>query len=124
MDKVVKIGDKELGLRATALTPRLYRHKIGRDMIVDLNNLTKSYQKAVKAKGTESEEDTQLSVTDLEIFENVAYIMARQYDTSLPASVEEWLDSQDQVFTVYELLPEIIELWQLNNMTTAIPAKK
>lgn len=124
MDKVVKIGDKELGLRATALTPRLYRHKIGRDMIVDLNNLTKAYKKAVKAKGTEDEEDAQLSVTDLEIFENVAYIMARQYDTSLPASVEEWLDSQDQVFTVYELLPEIIELWQLNNMTTAVPAKK
>lgn len=124
MDKVVKIRDKELGLRATALTPRLYRHKIGRDMIVDLNNLTKAYKKAVKAKGTEDEEDAQLSVTDLEIFENVAYIMARQYDTSLPASVEEWLDSQDQVFTVYELLPEIIELWQLNNMTTAVPAKK
>ena len=27
MDKVVKIDGKEVGFRATALTPRLYRHK-------------------------------------------------------------------------------------------------
>lgn len=124
MEKVVKIGNKEMGLKATALTPRLYRFKIGRDMIVDLNNLKKSYEKALKSKNKESEEDVQLSVTDLTIFENIAFIMARQYDTSLPNTVDEWLDSQDEVFTVYELLPHILELWQLNEKTTSVPVKK
>jgi len=123
MDKVVTLGDRQLGLRATALTPRLYRFKIGRDMIVDLNQLRKSYEK-VKASKAEDHTDEQLTVTDLTIFENVAFIMARQYDPSLPATPEEWLDSMDEVFTIYELLPSILELWQLNQHTTAVPKKK
>lgn len=124
MEKVVKIGNKEMGLKATALTPRLYRFKIGRDMIADLNTLKKSYDKALKSKNKENEEEVQLSVTDLTIFENVAFIMARQYDDSLPNTVEDWLDSQDEVFTVYELLPHIMELWQLNEQTTSVAVKK
>lgn len=39
------IDGKEVGFKATALTPRLYRHRIGRDMIQDLNRLRKAYKK-------------------------------------------------------------------------------
>lgn len=129
MDKVVTLSDgSKLGLRATALTPRLYRFKMGRDMIVDLNQLRNAYEKAEKAKTqdmTEEEmEQAQLTVTDLTIFENVAFIMARQYDKSLPETPEEWLDSMDTVFTVYELMPHILELWQAGQKTTSIPKKK
>ena len=136
MDRVVEFNGKKIGLRATALTPRLYRFKIGRDMMSDMNKLKKSFKKAVEAKETENkkelseeqlaqlEEDAQLDVLDLTIFENVAYIMAKQYDKSLPDSVDEWLDSQDEVFTVYELLPDILDLWRMNNRTTSTPAKK
>lgn len=129
MDKVVTLSDgSELGLRATALTPRLYRFKMGRDMIVDLNQLRNAYEKAEKAKTqdmTEEEmEQAQLTVTDLTIFENVAFIMARQYDKSLPETPEEWLDSMDTVFTVYEIMPHILELWQAGQKTTSIPKKK
>lgn len=118
MDKIIKIGEKELGLRATALTPRLYRFKIGRDLIVDLNNLKKSFEKA------KENEDEQLSVTDLTVFENIAYVMAKQYDENLPKTPDEWLDGIDEVFTIYSILPDILELWQLNQATTAIPKKK
>ena len=129
MDKVVTLSDgSELGLRATALTPRLYRFKMGRDMIVDLNQLRNAYEKAEKAKTqdmTEEEmEQAQLTVTDLTIFENVAFIMARQYDKSVPETPEEWLDSMDTVFTVYEIMPHILELWQAGQKTTSIPKKK
>ena len=41
MEKRIQIDGKEVGFRASALTPRLYRHKIGRDMIQDLNKLQK-----------------------------------------------------------------------------------
>lgn len=128
MDKVVTFSDgNSLGLRASALTPRLYRHKMGRDMIVDLNNLKKSYEKVMKnrqERSPETDVEEELSVTDLTIFENVAFIMARQYDPTLPSTAEEWLDSMDRVFTVYELLPDILELWQLNQHTTSVPQKK
>ena len=127
----VEYNGGKLGLRASALTPRLYRIKFGRDMIVDLNNLKKNFDKVRKSKEAAAEgaeNDTadviELSVLDLTIFENVAYIMARQYDKTIPATVDEWLDSITAVFTVYEILPAILEMWQLNQQTTSVPAKK
>ena len=125
MDKVLTISGKEVGLRATALTPRLYRHKIGRDIIQDMSQLQKSFAKAAqisKDATDEEREAAQLSVMDLEIFENVAFIMARQYDQNVPDTVEAWLDEFD-TFSVYEIFPVILELWNLNNRTTAKPKK-
>lgn len=126
MEKMVKIDGKEVGFRATALTPRIYRHKIGRDMLQDLNKLQASYNKATRlpAEATDEErKEAQLSALDLEIFENAAYVMAKQYDANLPNSPEEWLDGFE-TFSIYEILPAILELWQLNSATTAKPKKK
>lgn len=126
MEKMVKIDGKEVGFRATALTPRIYRHKIGRDMIQDLNKLQASYNKATQLPDEATDEErkeAQLSALDLEIFENAAYVMAKQYDANLPNSPEEWLDGFE-TFSIYEILPDILELWQLNSATTAKPKKK
>lgn len=126
MDKIITIDGKKVGFRATALTPRLYRHKVGRDIIRDLNQLRKSYNKAAKLSENATEEerqDAQLSILDLEIFENVAHIMARQYDSSIPNTPEEWLDDF-KFFSIYEILPQILELWDLNQKTTSKPKKK
>lgn len=125
MDKVLTISGKEVGLRATALTPRLYRHKIGRDIIQDMSQLQKAFAKAAqisKDATDEEREAAQLSVMDLEIFENVAFIMARQYDQNIPDTVEAWLDEFD-TFSIYEIFPVILELWNINNRTTAKPKK-
>ena len=119
MDKVLTISGKEVGLRATALTPRLYRHKIGRDIIQDMSQLQKAFAKDAT---DEEREAAQLSVMDLEIFENVAFIMARQYDQNIPDTVEAWLDEFD-TFSIYEIFPVILDLWNLNNKTTAKPKK-
>lgn len=126
MEKMVKIDGKEVGFRATALTPRIYRHKIGRDMIQDLNKLQASYNKAMQLPDEATDEErkeAQLSALALEIFENAAYVMAKQYDANLPNSPEEWLDGFE-TFSIYEILPAILELWQLNSATTAKPKKK
>lgn len=125
MDKVLTISGKEVGLRATALTPRIYRHKIGRDIIQDISQLQKAFSKAAqisKDATDEERESAQLSVMDLEIFENVAFIMARQYDQNIPDTVEAWLDEFD-TFSIYEIFPVILDLWNLNNKTTAKPKK-
>ena len=60
MNKIIEIDGKSVGLCANALTPRIYRHKIGRDIVRDLQ----------------------------------------------------------------KVLPAILELWSLNNKTTAVPKKK
>ena len=126
MDKIVNIGGKEVGFRATALTPRLYRHKIGRDIIQDLSKLQRTYIKAAKMPKDATEEErkeAQLSALDLEIFENTACIMAKQYDANIPDTPDEWLDMFD-TFSIYEILPHILDLWIRNSATTAKPKKK
>ena len=125
MDKILNIAGKKVGLRATALTPRLYRHKIGRDIIQDMAKLQKSFSKASQLSQDATEEErqeAQLSVMDLEIFENVAFIMARQYDQNIPDTVDAWLD-QFEAFSIYEIFPEILSLWNMNNKTTSKPKK-
>ena len=64
----------------------------------------------------------ELEIEDLEIFENVAYIMALHADPSTPASIDEWLD-QFEMFSIYEVLPEILELWGSNLFTDVKSAK-
>ncbi len=117
MQKVIKIDGKDVGFRASALTPRLYRIRIGRDMIVDMDRLKKNYEKV----GDDPE--ARLSVTDLTIFENSAYVMAKHYDDNISDTPDEWLDTFE-MFSIYEVMPHILELWKLNQATTAIPKKK
>ena len=126
MKKLINISGKEVGFRASALTPRLYRAWIGRDMIVDMKHLSDSHKKIRDAQenGTEEEKEAAaFSVVDLTIFENVAYVMAKHYDASIPDNPNDWLDEMP-MFSIYEIMPQLLELWQMNTATTAKPKKK
>lgn len=125
MEKVIELGGIEIGLKATGLTPKLYRHWIGRDMIRDMATLRKAYAKrtALPEDATEDEkQDAQFSVLDLEIFENAAWVMARQYNPEIEKTPDEWLDTLP-TFGIYEVLPTILELWRLNTVQTSAPKK-
>ena len=127
MERTLNIGGAELRMRASALIPRLYRFKFGRDLIKDMSQLEKAYKKALSVKeGATDEErrDAELSILDLTIFENVAWAMAKNADPNVPDDPGEWLDSIDGVFSVYEVLPQILELWTDGLDTTSKPVKK
>ena len=115
LQKTVIICGKEVAFRASATIPRLYRIKFRRDIFKDLSKLEKSVKE--KTGG-----GTELEIEDLEIFENVAYIMAFHADPTIPGTIEEWLD-QFEMFSIYEILPEILELWG-SNLFTDVNAKK
>ena len=117
MDKTVEIDGREVKFRATARTPRLYRMVIGRDMIQDMNKLMKAYER-------KKQNDDELDVIDLQIFEDVAYAMARHADPDIEQkTADEWLDTFN-VFSIYEVLPHILELWALNTKQTSTAKKK
>ena len=116
LSKTVKVGDREVTFKSSAAIPRMYHIKFKRDIFKDLTKLEKSY----KDKGDGSKE---LEIEDLEIFENVAYIMALHADKSIPSTIDEWLD-QFEMFSIYEILPEILELWGSNLFTDAKSHKK
>ena len=127
MERTVQIDGKPMRMRASALIPRLYRFKFGRDLIADMNRLKKAYDKANALPPDATEEqrqDAQLEATELTIFENVAYLMAKQAGEPVPDTPDEWLDGMDGVFSVYEVLPVVLELWGANLATTAKPKKK
>lgn len=127
MERTVLIDGKSVKMRASALIPRLYRFKFGRDLASDMNRLSKSWKRVqeLPADATdEQRQDAQLDAADLTIFENVAYLMAKNAGEPLPDTPDEWLDGMDGVFSVYEVLPVILELWGQNLATTSTPKKK
>ena len=115
IERTIEISGKQVPFRSSATVPRLYRAKFKRDIFKDLTKLEKSYSKRT-AEGDE------LQIDDLEIFENVAYIMAYHADPSIPKTIEEWLD-QFEMFSIYQVLPQILELWG-ENLMTDVQAKK
>ena len=115
IERTIEISGKPVQFRSSATVPRLYRAKFKRDIFKDLTKLEKSYSKR-------TEEGDELQIDDLEIFENVAYIMAFHADPSIPKTIDEWLD-QFEMFSIYQVLPQILELWG-ENLMTDVQAKK
>lgn len=68
--KKIEIDGQMVEFRASAAVPRLYRIKFGRDIYKDLRSLEKSV-------GDNDEESSSLDLFSLEMFENIAYIMAK-----------------------------------------------
>ena len=107
MTKKIQIDGKDVVFKASAAIPRIYRLKFHRDIYKDLRDLEKSV-------GSSSAEESNLDLLSLELFENIAYIMAKHAEpTTVPDSPEEWLD-EFSTLSIYQVLPQIIELWGLN----------
>lgn len=108
--KNIEIDGKQVPFKASAAIPRIYRIKFQRDIYKDLSDLEKVVDKG-------NEKDSNLDLFSLEVFENIAYVMAKHADPSIPDTPEEWLDGFN-TFSIYQVLPEIIKLWGLNVETT------
>lgn len=106
MTKTIEIDGKQVSFRASAAIPRIYRIKFHRDIYKDLRELE-------KAIGDGNEEASDLDMFSLEMFENIAYVMAKHADANIPDTPEEWLD-EFNTFSIYQVLPKLIELWGLN----------
>ena len=114
--KIIRIDGKDVEFKASAAIPRIYRLKFHRDIYKDLRDLE-------KAVDSSSAEESNLDLFSLEMFENIAYIMAKHANpTAVPDSPEEWLD-EFSTFSIYQVLPEIIELWGLN-VQSEVESKK
>ena len=113
--KDIEIDGQMVAFKASAAIPRIYRLKFQRDIYKDLALLEKSI-------GDGKEESSNLDMFSLEMFENIAFIMAKHADPSIPDTPEEWLDNFN-TFSIYQVPPQLIELWWLN-VKTDVEAKK
>jgi len=111
----IEIDGKQVPFKASAAIPRIYRMKFQRDIYKDLRALEKSI-------GDNKEEKSNLDLFSLEMFENIAFVMAKHAEPRIPDTPEEWLD-EFNTFSIYQVLPQLIELWGLN-LRTDVKSKK
>ena len=115
LTKTIQVDGQDVTLRASAAIPRIYRIKFNRDMFNDLHMLA-------KAMSTNEEGMSTLDNFSLEVFENIAYVMAKHADQTIPDTPEEWLD-RFRTLSIYQVFPKIMELWELN-LNVDVEAKK
>ena len=111
----IEIDGQMVEFKASAAIPRIYRLKFQRDIYKDLAALEKSVSDG-------KEGSSNLDLFSLEVFENIAFIMAKHADPSIPDTPEEWLDNFN-TFSIYQILPQLINLWGLN-VKTEVESKK
>ena len=127
IEKTIMIENRPYKMRSSALIPKLYRAYFGRDMVSDMSKLSKAYKrvKSLPKDATEEEKEAaQFEIADLEIFENLAWISMKHAGEEVGESPEDWLESLDGVFSIYEVMPTLLEMWRMNNLTTSTPRKK
>ncbi|GAB6953858.1 hypothetical protein [Mediterraneibacter glycyrrhizinilyticus] len=124
MKKTLTISGIECRFKSSAAIPRMYRLKFGRDIFVDMQNLKKQIEVQEKLKKeTDGEMESTLPIDSLEMFENIAFLMHKHGDPSQPAEIDEWLE-QFETFSIYEILPDILEMWGLENKQMSSPKKE
>lgn len=104
-----------VAFKASAAIPRIYRLKFQRDIYKDLALLEKSI-------GDGKEESSNLDMFSLVMFEKYCFYYGKAMRPVHPDTPEEWLDNFN-TFSIYQVLPQLIELWGLN-IKTDVEAKK
>ena len=108
----ISVDGIEVPFKASAAVPRMYRLKFGRDIYKDFAALQKEVREG-------DEESSGIDIESLEVFENIAWTMAKHADPqNVPDDPDEWLENFN-TFSIYEILPQLIELWGLNVETQA-----
>lgn len=117
MERTIMIDGRKVKFKATGLTPALYRQHHQRELFDDISMLQAEQAKAAS-------ENKGMSGEALQAFERMAYTMAKQADPEeTPDNMEEWLDSFG-FLSIYRALPDIVALWNLNEVTKSESKKK
>ena len=110
MERKITVENHEIGLKASAGTVRRYRVAFAKDLLTDMGELEADIIATQK-----------LSPNSVGIAEQVAWIMAKEYDPDIP-EMEEWLEQFSPYFTFF-ITPFIITMWR-DNLRTLNESKK
>lgn len=103
-EKVITIDGKKARFKITGQTPLMYMSMFnGSDFLKDFMSIEQA-----QAKG---------EAPDSLIFYKIAYCLAKKADADIP-ELNDWLDSFENGFPVFEIISELLPLIQSNFMTT------
>lgn len=104
MEKTIIIDGKEVHFKSTGSMVLRYKAQFGKDFFSELLKMGALEQlknpKKIKAKDLEG--------LDFEVFYNMAWVMAKTADPSIPDPLS-WLDEFEE-FPMFDILPELNDL--------------
>lgn len=104
MEKVIIIDDKKVNFKVNGATPLRFKAQFGKDYFKEILKLAPLEKMGDK----ENFDIKDLEVIDFEVFYNMAWIMAKTADPTIPEPVE-WLEGFE-TFPMADIIPELQEL--------------
>jgi hypothetical protein len=114
LEKIIVIDSKKVPFKTNGAIPMRYKAQFGKDYfkeilkMLPLANIKKQKKKDIDVKDLEA--------LDFEVFYNVAWVMAKTADPSIPEPLE-WLSSFDE-FPLIEIFTEIQDLMNATLQST------
>lgn len=124
-----KIFGTDHKLKMSAATPRIYRAKFGKDIIVQMDAMYERLSNEGKKKGEEKKDeekkDDSVSFTpeELEMMENLIFVCNRQAEPEQPEDIFEWLASFE-IGAITGTYGTIMKMWEDNLHQTSTSKKK
>lgn len=113
MEKTIVIDGKKVRFKSNGATPLRYKAQFGKDYLKEILKMSPLEKMSKKKKEFDVKD---LEVLDFEVFYNIAWIMAKTADPSIPEPLE-WL-SEFEEFPLGDIFPELQELMISTLMTT------
>ena len=101
MERILTIDGRQVKFKSTGAFLLRYKAQFGRDAIKDIYKMVGAFDK-------ETNEITDISVLDLEVFYNLVWTLAKTADPSLPPPME-WLDTFSE-FPLIDIVPELMDM--------------
>lgn len=98
MEKIIKIGNKEVALKTTGATLLRYKMQFGKDLLTELIKLDAAYHGG----------KLNVEKLDFEMFFNILWVMAKTANPDIKPPIE-WLDGFEEL-PIMEIVPEVMEL--------------
>ena len=120
-----KIFGTDHKLKMSAATPRIYRAKFGKDIIVQMDAMYERLDNEAKKKKDEGKKDDSTSFTpeELEMMENLMFVCNRQAEPEQPEDIFEWLASFE-IGAITGTYGTIMRMWENNLHQTSTSKKK
>lgn len=114
MEKTITIDGKEIRFKTNGATPLRYKAQFGQDYFKEILKMAPLQNLSKKKKQDVTPKD--LEVLDFEVFYNLAWIMAKTADTTIPEPIA-WLEQFDE-FPMAEIIPELQDMLLASIQTT------
>src|SRR3954453_21585246 len=114
MEKTITIDGKEITFKTNGATPMRYKAQFGKDYFKEILKMAPLEKLAKKRREDIVAKD--LEVLDFEVFYNIAWIMAKTANPSIPEPME-WLEQFDE-FPMAEVIPELQDMLLSSIQTT------